>query len=147
MSFAEDLERGREVERKVLDIIQRKYPCACIIDGFKGYDIWIPELHKSVEVKYDPMSNQTGNMFIEIEYGGNISALLTTSADFWIFYDDKDFMLFKPIEIIECIFMNRLVMCEFVGKGNSKYKKGFLIKKDLFFKYGKKYEDNNKDSM
>jgi len=75
--FFRDLARGQEVERQVLKIIQKKCPCACIIDKFHGYDIWIPELHKSVEVKYDHMSCETGNIFIEIEYNKKASALIS----------------------------------------------------------------------
>ena len=69
-TFHEDLERGKAIERKSLDVIRKKYPCASLIDAFKGYDIWIPELHKSIEVKYDPMSNETGTIVVEIEMNG-----------------------------------------------------------------------------
>lgn len=135
--FFRDLERGKAVEEKVLKIIQRKYPCACIVDGFKGYDIWVPEIHKSIEVKYDPMSNETGNMFIEIEFNNKASALITTTADYWVFHDDHKYILMTPMEIVNCIFINKLVHVNFIGKGDVKDKKGFLIPKDTLFKYGK----------
>jgi hypothetical protein len=135
--FFRDLQRGKEVEDKVLKIIQRKYPYACIVDGFKGYDIWIPEIHKSVEVKYDPMSNETGNMFIEIEFNNKASALITTTADFWIFHDGHKYIMMTPMEIVNCIFTHRLVYVNFVGKGNVKDKKGFLIPKEKLFEFGK----------
>jgi hypothetical protein len=135
--FFRDLERGKAVEEKVLKIIKRKYPCACIVDGFKGYDIWVPEIHKSIEVKYDPMSNDTGNMFIEIEFNNKASALITTTADYWIFHDDHKYILMTPMEIVNCIFINKLVHVNFIGKGDVKDKKGFLIPKETLFKYGK----------
>lgn len=135
--FFRDLQRGKEVEDKVLKIIQRKYPCACIVDGFKGYDIWVPEIHKSVEVKFDPMSNETGNMFVEIEFNNKASALMTTTADYWIFHDGKKFIMMTPMEIINCIFTNRLVYVNFTGKGDVKDKKGFLIPKEILFAFGK----------
>jgi hypothetical protein len=81
-TFYQDLERGIDVEYKALAMIQKKYPCATIIHAYKGYDIWIPELHKSIEVKYDPMSNETGNIVVEIEMNGKASALITTTADY-----------------------------------------------------------------
>ena len=108
MTFQEDLERGFEVEFAVLEIIQKKYPSASLIHAYKGYDIWIPELHKSVEVKYDPMSNETGNIVVEIEMNGNLSALSTTTADYWVFHDDHVFVMMKPMSIINCIFQNKL---------------------------------------
>ena len=135
--FFRDLARGQEVERQVLKIIQKKCPCACIIDKFHGYDIWIPELHKSVEVKYDHMSCETGNIFIEIEYNKKASALMTTTADWWVIYDDHQYMRFTPKEILRCIFMNKLSYTTFTGRGDSNDKKAFLIKKDLLFKHGK----------
>ena len=136
-TFQQDLKRGIDVELKALAIIQKKYPSASLINKFKGYDIWIPELHKSVEVKYDPMSNETGNIVIEIEMFNKPSALMTTEADYWIFYDNNNFVLIKPIDIINCIFINKLVYREFVGTGDNASKKAFLVKKDILFKYGK----------
>jgi hypothetical protein len=104
VSFAADLQIGQDIELKVLALIQRKYPCACVVDRFKGYDIWIPELHQSVEVKYDVMSCQTGNIVMQI---------------------------------IHCIFLSKLQYVSFVGKGDAKGKKAFLVAKDALFLYGK----------
>ena len=139
-SFNEDLERGFEVEFAVLEIIQKKYPSASLIHAYKGYDIWIPELHKSVEVKYDPMSNETGNIVVEIEMNGHLSALSTTTADFWVFHDDHVFVMMKPMSIVNCIFQNKLQYVEFVGQGDTSKKKAFLVPKELLFQYGKKLE-------
>lgn len=137
MTFHEDLDRGLDIERRVLDIVKKKYPSASLIDKFKGYDIWIPELHQSVEVKYDPMSNETGNIVVEIEMNGKLSALSTTTADFWIFHDDKVFVIMKPMSIVNCIFQNKLQYVEFIGQGDMSSKKAFLVPKDLLFKHGK----------
>lgn len=138
MTFQQDLERGFEVEYAVLEIIRKKYPSASLINAYKGYDIWIPELHKSVEVKYDPMSNETGNIVIEIEMNGQLSALSTTTADYWVFHDDHVFVMMKPMSIVNCIFQNKLQYVEFVGQGDTSKKKAFLVPKDVLFKHGKK---------
>lgn len=140
MTFQQDLEKGLDVELTVVDTIKKKYPSASLIDKFKGYDIWIPELHKSVEVKYDPMSNKTGNVVIEIEMNGQLSALSTTTADFWVFYDDNVFVIIKPTSIVNCIFQNKLQYVEFVGQGDASKKKAFLIPKNVLFSYGKQME-------
>jgi len=137
MSFDEDLARGKEVELKALAILRQYYPSATVINAFKGYDIWLPEKHKSIEVKYDPMSNKTGNIVIEIEMNSNPSALLTTTADYWLFYDDNKWVILKPMQIITCIFMGKYRYVEFVGEGDANSKKAFLVKKDDLFKYGK----------
>lgn len=140
-TFYEDLDRGKKIENKSLNVIRKKYPCASLIDAFKGYDIWIPETHKSVEVKYDPMSNETGNIVIEIEMNGKASALITTTADYWLFYDDHVFRLMKPISIINCIFQLKLQYVEFVGNGDSSAKKAFLVPKKNLFKCGIQLEE------
>ena len=135
-TFKRDLERGIEVERKVLEIIRKKHPCATLVDAFKGYDIFIPELHKSVEVKYDEMSAKTGNICIEIMFNGKPSALLTTTADWWVIYDGQKYMRFTPMKIIECIFINKRVHQEFIGAGDSKLKTLFLLPKKILYPYG-----------
>lgn len=136
-TFKQDLKRGIDIELKILAIIQKKYPSASLINKYKGYDIWIPEIHKSVEIKYDPMSNETGNIVVEIEMFNKPSALMTTEADYWIFYDDNNFVLIKPMDIVNCIFLNKLTYREFTGTGDNVSKKAFLIKKDILFKHGK----------
>jgi hypothetical protein len=140
-TFHQDLERGKAIEGKALAVIRKKYPSASLIEAFKGYDIWIPELHKSVEVKYDPMSNETGNIVVEIEMSGKASALITTTADYWLFYDDHVFMLIKPMSIVNCIFQEKLTFVEFVGNGDSSRKKAFLVPKHLLFQHGKQLEE------
>ena len=140
MSFDKDLERGLNVEQTVLGIVRKKYPCAVLVNAYRGYDIWVPEIHKSIEVKYDEKSNQTGNIVVEIEMSGKPSALMTTTADFWIFYDGKTFVCIAPKKIIRCIFLNRLMFATFTGNGDSNGKKAFLIPKNTLFSYGKVME-------
>jgi hypothetical protein len=140
-TFHKDLERGKAIESKALAVIRKKYPSASLIEAFKGYDIWIPELHKSVEVKYDPMSNETGNIVVEIEMNNKASALITTTADYWLFYDDHVFMLMKPMSIVNCIFQEKLTFVDFVGSGDSSRKKAFLVPKHLLFQHGKQLEE------
>ena len=139
-TFHTDLDRGIKIELKALEVIKKSYACATLISAFKGYDIWIPGCHKSVEVKYDPMSNKTGNIVVEIEMSGKPSALLTTTADYWLFYDDNIFVLIKPMTIIKCILLNKLVHTEFTAKGDYNSKKAFLIQKEVLFNYGEKLE-------
>lgn len=134
-SFYADLASGLHVEKLVLDALQRKYPCATMINAHKGYDIWVPETHKGIEVKHDPMSNQTGNFVIEVEFNAKPSALLTTTADYWIIYDDRVFAWFKPRRIFECIILNEVPLREFIGDGDSVAKRAYLVKKELLFMY------------
>lgn len=135
MSFLDDLLEGVAVEQKVLTKIKEKYPSATLINAYKGYDIWIPETNQGIEVKYDPMSNKTGNIVVEIEMNGKKSALTTTTADYWVFYDDNVFAWFKPMDIVYCIFVNKLRCVDFVGEGDSSSKRAFLVPKDILFSH------------
>lgn len=137
MTFNEDARRGKHIELKVLNQIRNKYPCATLIDGYGGYDIWIPEARQGVEVKYDPMSNETGNIVVEIEMSGYPSALFSTEADWWVFYDDHVYAWIKPRDIFKCIILNKLGYVEFTGAGDRNSKKAFLIDKRLLFTYAK----------
>ena len=131
-TFNRDLERGKTVERLVLKEIKKQYPSALIIQGkFKPYDIWIPEIGKSIEVKSDMESLKTGNFLVEIEMFNKPSALLTTSADYWVFYDGLQFVWITPQKILEVILLNNLRWTKFIGKGDTAYKKAYLIKKKM----------------
>jgi len=134
-TFHRDLECGLAIERKVLNGIQKKYPASVIINGHKGYDIFIPELNNYIEVKSDVKSNDTGNYVVEIEMSGKLSALMTTTATYWVFYDGKTFLWIRPMDIINCIFQNKLTFVTFTGKGDRNSKKAFLIKKEMLAKY------------
>lgn len=137
-SFKKDLKRGTKVEDFVLQKIKNKYPEAKRISGYcKEYDIWIPEINQGIEVKYDPKSNETGNIVIEIEMGGKPSALSTTKASQWIFYDGKRLVSIEPRAIKECIYINQLQLVSFTGPGDEKSKRAYLVPKDTLFKYGK----------
>lgn len=142
MSFAIDLERGLEVERKILKIIQKKYPQAHIVTALKEYDIWIPEIEKGIEVKYDPMSCQTGNIVIEFEMNGKPSALMATGADWWIFYDNEVVFSLTPKEITQVIFNKMLTYRMFTGIGDMFAKKAFLVPKDWLIEQSRILEDN-----
>lgn len=135
MSFQIDLERGVEAERKVLETLQILYPCATLVNAFKGYDIWVPELELGVEVKYDPMSNETGNFLIEYEMNNKPSALMTTTAKLWAFFDDTRIMFIKPRSIIRCIFDLRLTHRVIRGPNDFADKKCFLVPKQSLAAY------------
>lgn len=139
--FKEALEHGISVENQLLEILRKKYPSTSHVHKYKGYDLWIPEVHKSIEVKCDAKSNYTGNIVIEIEMYNKPSGLMATTADYWVFYDNVDFVMIKPMKIIQCIFDNKLVYREFVGNGDTQSKKAFLVPKNILFKYGKNLND------
>lgn len=104
MSFQSLLSMGHNYEEKVLKALHKKYPLATRIHGqFVDYDIWIPELHESVEVKFDKKSEETNNIIIEYERNRKPGDILTTKANYWCIHTASGFLWIKPIKIIECI--------------------------------------------
>jgi len=135
-TFKRDLERGKHHENVVLNYIKAKYKNAYIKDGYyKEYDIFIPEVNFGVEVKSDEKSKYTNNIVIEIEFNNKPSALMTTKAKFWVIYDGYTYNWFLTDKIKDCIKDNNLRYAEFIGKGDTKSKKAYLIKKELLYKY------------
>lgn len=135
-TFNRDLKRGKYHENVILEVIQKKYPKAFIKDGYcKEYDIFIPELKIGVEVKSDEKSKFTGNIVIEIEFNNRPSALSTSEAKYWVIFDGYDYHWFLKDKIKDCILENKLKWVEFIGKGDTKSKKAYLIKKEILYKY------------
>ena len=139
MKLKEALKQGKRHEKIVLNRLKKAYPSAYMVEGyFKEYDIFIPEINKSVEVKSDEKSKYTGNIVIEISFGGKQSALSTTKADFWIIYDGFDYNVFETNRIRKCVIENNLKVVTFIGNGDVKSKEAFLVPKKILYKY--KYE-------
>ena len=135
-SFADYLKVGEQTEELVLTQIKKKYPKAYKVKGYcKEWDIFIPELDKGVEVKQDMRSNFTGNLVIELEMNGKPSALSTTKAEWWVFYDGSEFIWTTPKLICDCIRDGDYRMVEFTGTIDTKSKKAYLIKKKHLKKF------------
>jgi hypothetical protein len=107
MSFEKDLVRGQRAEEEALEYIKKIYPDAYIVDGYcKEWDIYIPSIGQGVEVKYDPMSKETGNIVIEVSFNEKPSALSTTKAYRWVFYTKEEMIVTTPK------FKERRITCQ-----------------------------------
>ena len=129
--FQNDLQIGEISQNKILDIIKKKYPKAYQQEGyFKEYDIMIPEINKTVEVKQDKKSNFTGNIVVEVEMPlGKPSALSVTKADFWVFDDGEYYMWWTPKALKELV--KPLKSTVFTGRGDNTPKKAYLVRKHM----------------
>tara|TARA_B100002052_G_scaffold275105_1_gene278730 strand:- start:656 stop:1105 length:450 start_codon:yes stop_codon:yes gene_type:complete len=137
-TFHKDLKIGKITENSVLSIIKNKYPKSYIIDGyFKDYDIYVPEKNIGIEVKRDEKSKYTGNLVVEIEFDGKPSALSTTKADYWVFYDGECYIWITTSKL-NYVVSNFGTIRKFIGKGDTKYKKAYLMKKDIIKSYADK---------
>ena len=130
-NFKDSLTIGHSSEDAVCAKINKKYPRAHVMEGYcKGYDIYIPEIDKKVEVKQDKKSNYTHNIVVEIEMPpGTPSALSTTEADYWVFDDGEIYIWITPETLRQVVKPFKPV--KFVGNGDNKEKLAYLIKKDI----------------
>lgn len=88
--FKSDITAGEEQEQRLLALIKKKYPSAYKVQGnHKQFDLSVPEVKKTVEVKFDRKSKETGNIFIECSFNGEPSGIEATTADFWIITDGE----------------------------------------------------------
>ena len=83
-NFKEDLNKGKKAENYICNFLHHWYPTATVFEGKnKGYDIDIPEIEEQMEVKYDRMSKDTGNLAIEFEFNGSPSGVNATTSKRW----------------------------------------------------------------
>lgn len=125
-TFHRDLKEGKLVEHKHLELIQKIYPDAHIVDGYcKEWDIYVPSEDIGIEIKSDKMSQKTGNIVVEVEFNGKPSALSTSKSMWWIFDTGVETIKVKLYDLKELV--KHFNPVQFVGKGDSKMKKAYLI--------------------
>lgn len=125
-TFQSDLKAGHIVEKQHLELIKKKHNDAYIIDGYcKEWDIYIPSLDIGIEIKSDQKSQHTGNIVVEIEFGGKPSALSTTKAKYWIFYTGKKSICVSVDDLKQLVTKFKPV--KFIGRGDSIQKTAYLI--------------------
>ena len=129
MTFHVDLAIGHRSEDYVLSIIRRHYPNAYRIEGkHSAYDILVPELGLTVEVKGDYRSQETGNICVEVNHPiGTPSGLLVTTADYWVHDTGKELIWIKPQDIKDCIMVYNYKPRDFTAGDDRAAKRVYLI--------------------
>lgn len=131
----EDLPYGEAGEKFVLNIINRKYPMAYKMEGyFIEYDIMIPEIEKTVEVKRDKHTDRTGNAFIETYCNKIESGINSSTADYWAYLTKSMLYWIKSNDLKICILENNITE----GKNymiDGKIIDAYLIPIDIFKNY------------
>jgi len=135
MGFAEDLKQGESVEINLLNRLRLIFPQARKAEGYHPeWDIEIPELKKTIEVKYDPMCQKTGNVVIEY-YHNKPSALSVSAADYWVINTGKGEYWFSREGLLECILVEGMEPVCIHGPQDRHPKWVFLIPLHLLIEY------------
>ena len=128
-NFADDVVVGEGYEKLVLAKIKRKYPLVYKREGyFKDYDLYIPETNESVEVKFDLLSEKTGNFFFEVASDDRPSGLFTSKSDFYIICNTKEMFFFSTDHLINLSKDYRLLRSG--SRGSDASRTGFLLKRN-----------------
>ena len=149
MKFNDSLVSGKQSENIILKMVKGKYPKAYIKEGYhKEYDIMIPEIDKTIEVKKDFKSQYTGNVVIEMEMNNRPSGLQSTTADWWVFHlDEQEIVWITLKRLKDMIEFGNYKLVEFIGEGDTISKQAYLIpKKDLYIQ-SNKIKELNKDEI
>ena len=135
MGFNEDLDRGVSVEDDLLERLRHAFPSARRATGVHpDWDIEIPEIGKTVEVKYDPMSQKTGNVVIEY-FHNKPSAFSVSVADYWLISTGDTELWFSRWGILECILAEGIEPVRIHGPQDRHPKWVFLIPLVLLRRY------------
>tara|TARA_R100000231_G_scaffold138435_1_gene116787 strand:- start:843 stop:1295 length:453 start_codon:yes stop_codon:yes gene_type:complete len=149
MKFNDSLSSGKQSENIVLKMVQNKYPKAYIKEGYhKEYDIMIPEINKTIEVKKDFKSQYTGNVVIEMEMNNRPSGLQTTTADWWVFHLDETEIVWITLERLkEMIEFEDYNLVKFIGEGDEISKQAYLVPKKDLYMYSNRIKELVKDDI
>ena len=139
-NFRKDLEEGQKVEQEVAEKLKNERGALNIkFNKTKEYDIscWMPEWGEIlIEVKYDKMSEKTGNIGIEYEDRNKSSGINVTTADKWIIKTGDDFLVID-VPVLKQLIKDSKYFKDVSG-GDVRRTKMYLFKKILFKEYCEK---------
>ena len=135
MTFQDDLKIGSKAEDDLLEKLRQAFPLAFRAEGLHpDFDINIPELDKTVEVKFDPRSQDTGNIVIEY-FHNKPSAFSVSQADYWVIDTGEEVLWFTRDAILACILTEGMHPVKIHGAGDRFSKWVFLVPLKLLRKY------------
>lgn len=137
MDFNTCLSKWKEAEIRVLNHIRTKYPSAFMIEWYcKWKDIFVPEKNISIEVKYDIVSEKTGNFMFEALCNWYPSWITTTESQWWVMCDTQRMNYFTIEQIFEVIIRNTIWLKYYYWEfDNDKIEMAwYLVPKQLLWK-------------
>ncbi len=132
--WAHDLAKGVEAELRVLRELQQRYPDASKVEGdHSAFDLEVPGQF-TVEVKFDPASQRTGNIVVEY-YHRKVSGLHVSTADWWVFDTGERCIWLTRAAVHQCIVSEGLRPVKIQGPGDRHPKWVFLVPVDQLDRY------------
>ena len=127
----EDLALGKGIERDFLERVMVAFQNAYQTFGDDTrFDIGIPELDVTVEVKFDIKSLETGNIVIEY-FHRRPSGILVSEATHWLFVTGEEEIWISQRELTKCLLVNAVEPRQIHGPEDRHPKYVFLLRVDL----------------
>lgn len=132
-NFGGDLEYGVKMERRFAKLLVEKgYVIEHMSEGcFPGWDIMV-QGGKTFEIKADRKFLETGNIFIESKYKGELSGLTGTEATYFTVVMGNFAHTAKTIDVMRFVLSNPHICKPVYGAGDDGNSVGFLIKGDNY---------------
>lgn len=136
--FWEDLQFGESFEHAFVELF--KYSDVTVMGKrFKDYDVVVRDSGKPVyyEVKADRVCKNTGNIAIEYENRGEPSGIITTKADYFIYfvlYNDRVDVYEIPVKVIKEYIRDKKYRFIKDG-GDKKLSKMYMFDKNMLSGY------------
>ena len=121
------MERGEAVEREWLGKLLPLFHDAYMTFGNDSrFDIAIPEMDTTIEVKFDPRSLQTGNIVLEY-FHNKPSGILVSEASHWLFVTGEENIWISAKRLKACVLIERIIPTQIQGGDDRHPKAVFLI--------------------
>ena len=131
MTLADDLEIGNKIEREWLDKMLVAFRETYQTFGKDSrFDLAVPELNVTIEVKYDPRSQDTGNVVVEYHHM-KPSGILTSEATPWLLDLVDEEMWFSRAGLLRAVMLSGVKPVQIHGPDDRHPKMVFLIPKDV----------------
>lgn len=105
-NFLKDIVIGEDAERKALEILHKAgFEDAYKVNGNeKRWDIVVPSINKTFEIKNDLMSSKTGNLAIEIgKRSGEPSGITSSESDYFMIFTCGEVLLIDTPSLKEYV--------------------------------------------
>ena len=135
MSFVTDLKQGQDTEDKFIELLKEKYNYIQFwkpIGNFPFFDIAAVNKKGKIitfEIKSDKRSDETGNVCFELRYNKKYSGVITSSADYVVYYlfEDNNYYQYETNDLRRFLWQNEDSKKFKVLNGGDKYKSKLLL--------------------
>ena len=115
-TFSKDLELGLGLESKITNSLLQVAEVENSQEYNPDYDIVLPELNITLEVKLDKASNVYTNYAIETRFENQPSGIKSTKADIWIQANDSGLLILNRLALLDMVSKMATITRDIQGK-------------------------------